>query len=82
MPLAEGVALQPLAGTFLIGVAAGEGAVPPAPPHDRRYAIDPSPISSELGWQPRHSFEEDWCRQLREQGGYSGGRLGVLAEEP
>ena len=27
------------------------------PGHDRRYAIDPSRISSELGWQPRHSFE-------------------------
>lgn len=25
--------------------------------HDRRYAIDPTRISSELGWQPRHSFE-------------------------
>lgn len=28
------------------------------PGHDRRYAIDPSRISSELGWQPRHSFQE------------------------
>jgi dTDP-glucose 4,6-dehydratase len=62
------------------------------PGHDRRYAIDPTLISSELGWQPRHSFEEGlaatvswylgqqkWCRRVREQGGYSGGRLGVLA---
>ncbi len=62
------------------------------PVHDRRYAIDPSRISSELGWQPRHRFEagleatvrwyldhQDWCRQVREQGGYGGGRLGVLA---
>ena len=61
------------------------------PGHDRRYAIDPSRISSELGWQPRHSFEagleatvrwyleqKPWCDQVREQGGYSGGRLGVL----
>jgi dTDP-glucose 4,6-dehydratase len=60
------------------------------PGHDRRYAIDPSRISSELGWQPRHSFEagleatvrwylehHDWCRQVREQGGYSGERLGL-----
>ena len=43
-------------------------------------------MSSELGWQPRHSFEEGlaatvrwylgqqkWCRRVREQGGYSGG---------
>jgi len=27
------------------------------PGHDRRYAIDPSRIPSELAWQPRHSFE-------------------------
>ena len=26
--------------------------------HDRRYAIDPTKISNELGWQPRHSFEQ------------------------
>jgi dTDP-glucose 4,6-dehydratase len=62
------------------------------PGHDRRYAIDPTKISSELGWQPRHSFEEglaatvrwyleqhSWCKRVREQGGYGGGRLGVLA---
>jgi hypothetical protein len=62
------------------------------PGHDRRYAIDPTRISTELGWQPRHSFEEGhaatvrwyldqklWCDQARKQGGYSGGRLGVLA---
>jgi len=28
------------------------------PGHDRRYAIDPSRIQRELGWQPRHSLEE------------------------
>ena len=28
------------------------------PGHDRRYAIDPTKISTELGWQPYHSFEE------------------------
>ncbi len=61
------------------------------PGHDRRYAIDPTRISTELGWQPRHSFEEGlaatvrwylqqqgWCQRVREQGGYSGGRLGML----
>jgi dTDP-glucose 4,6-dehydratase len=61
------------------------------PGHDRRYAIDPTRITNELGWQPRHSFEQGlaatvawyldqqaWCSRVREQGGYSGGRLGVL----
>ncbi|MCP9909632.1 GDP-mannose 4,6-dehydratase [Cyanobium sp. BA20m-p-22] len=58
------------------------------PGHDRRYAIDPTRISSELGWQPRHSFEAglaatvrwylenlDWCSQVRDRAGYGDGRL-------
>ena len=28
------------------------------PGHDRRYAIDGSKIKKELGWTPRHNFEE------------------------
>ena len=28
------------------------------PGHDRRYAIDPSFIKRELGWMPRHTFEQ------------------------
>lgn len=28
------------------------------PGHDRRYAIDWSKIKNELGWQPKHSFDE------------------------
>lgn len=48
--------------------------------HDRRYAIDPSKIKNELGWEPEISFEEgisrtiewyfqhqDWIKQV--QGG-------------
>ncbi|KOR76337.1 dTDP-glucose 4,6-dehydratase [Paenibacillus solani] len=27
------------------------------PGHDRRYGIDPSKITNELGWKPRHNFE-------------------------
>ncbi|WP_216899904.1 dTDP-glucose 4,6-dehydratase [Synechococcus sp. CCY 9618] len=59
------------------------------PGHDRRYAIDPERISRELGWQPRHNFEQgleqtvrwylqhsDWCTEVRERAGYGGGRLG------
>lgn len=39
------------------------------PGHDRRYAIDPSLIESELGWQPRETWETglrktiEWYRQ-------------------
>jgi dTDP-glucose 4,6-dehydratase len=60
------------------------------PGHDRRYAIDPSRISSELGWRPRHDFEEGlaatvdwylanlgWCDQVRQRAGYGGERIGV-----
>ena len=60
------------------------------PGHDRRYAIDPTRISSELGWQPRHGFAEgleatvrwyvdhlDWCREVRERAGYGGERIGT-----
>jgi dTDP-glucose 4,6-dehydratase len=60
------------------------------PGHDRRYAIDPARISSELGWQPRHSFDDGlaatvrwyldnqgWCNQVRANSGYKGERLGI-----
>ena len=68
--------------------------LPAGTPHrrDRRDAIDPTRISTELGWQPCHSFEEglaatvawylgqqEWCRRVRAQGGFGGRRLGVLA---
>ena len=51
------------------------------PGHDRRYALDPTRIESELGWQPRVPFEkglrdtvewylanESWWRPLLESG--------------
>ena len=60
------------------------------PGHDRRYAIDSAKISAELGWQPRHSFEQGleatvrwylehqpWCGAVRERAGYSGERIGT-----
>jgi dTDP-glucose 4,6-dehydratase len=59
------------------------------PGHDRRYAIDPTKITTELGWQPRHAFEQgleatvrwyvdhlDWCQGVRVKAGYSGERIG------
>jgi dTDP-glucose 4,6-dehydratase len=58
------------------------------PGHDRRYAIDPAKIESELGWRAAESFEsglektvdwylgnEWWWRPIRE-GKYAGDRLG------
>ncbi|WP_137863517.1 MULTISPECIES: dTDP-glucose 4,6-dehydratase [unclassified Sphingomonas] len=60
------------------------------PGHDRRYAIDPSKIEAELGWEPMESFEtglaktvdwylanRDWWEPIR-NGAYQGQRLGVL----
>jgi dTDP-glucose 4,6-dehydratase len=61
------------------------------PGHDARYAIDSAKIRSELGWRPRHSFEQGlrdtvrwyldnrgwWERVL--SGAYRGQRLGLSA---
>jgi dTDP-glucose 4,6-dehydratase len=59
------------------------------PGHDRRYAIDAAKITAELGWTPRHSFEQgleatvrwylehrDWCAAVRSRAGYGGERIG------
>jgi len=59
------------------------------PGHDFRYALECTRITGELGWQPRHRFEEaleqtvswyldnqDWWRRTRAQV-YDGGRLGL-----
>ena len=52
------------------------------PGHDRRYSIDPTLIRKELGWQPRHTFEQglettvrwflenlDWCQAVQQSNG-------------
>ena len=46
------------------------------PGHDRRYSINPNKIKSELGWEPKFSYEksleitvqwyinnQDWCKK-------------------
>ncbi|HEX7261750.1 MAG TPA: GDP-mannose 4,6-dehydratase, partial [Luteolibacter sp.] len=61
------------------------------PGHDRRYAINPSRISGELGWEPKETFatglrktvqwyldHEDWIVSI-EDGSYRGERLGIFA---
>lgn len=61
------------------------------PGHDRRYAIDPAKLESELGWTPRETFESglaatvDWYLDNRwwwepiRSGRYAGDRLGMTA---
>jgi dTDP-glucose 4,6-dehydratase len=62
--------------------------VPDRPGHDRRYAIDAGKIRRELGWTPRHTFEQglaatarwyvdhrQWCEQVQ-AGRYGRERLG------
>jgi dTDP-glucose 4,6-dehydratase len=62
------------------------------PGHDRRYAIDSAKITAELGWKPRHSFEQGleatvcwylenraWCGVVKVQAGYEGQRIGTIA---
>jgi len=63
--------------------------VPDRPGHDRRYAIDAAKIRRELGWAPRHAFEDGladtvrwyvehrgWCEQVQ-AGRYDRQRLGL-----
>jgi len=45
--------------------AAQIGFVKDRPGHDRRYAIDPAKIRSELGWKPQESFESGLARTVR-----------------
>ena len=39
--------------------------VPDRPGHDRRYAIDATKIGRELGWSPRHRFEDGLTATVR-----------------
>ena len=61
------------------------------PGHDRRYAIDASKLKNELGWEPKHSFEQgiaftvDWYLDNQEwvngvlDGSYRLQRIGTAA---
>jgi len=61
------------------------------PGHDRRYAIDPSKVTNDLGWKARETFESglqktvqwylantSWCERVMD-GNYQGERLGVIS---
>jgi dTDP-glucose 4,6-dehydratase len=60
------------------------------PGHDRRYAIDATKITRELGWKARHGFDDglratvawylehrDWCEKVQ-AGRYDRHRLGLI----
>jgi dTDP-glucose 4,6-dehydratase len=59
------------------------------PGHDRRYAIDPTKVETELGWRPSLTLEEgmrktigwyidhqNWCEQVSTD--YRRERLGLI----
>jgi dTDP-glucose 4,6-dehydratase len=63
--------------------------VPDRPGHDFRYGIDPTKVQSQLGWNPRHSFESglrrtiewyvanrSWCESVT-RNSYQRERLGL-----
>jgi dTDP-glucose 4,6-dehydratase len=64
--------------------------VPDRPGHDRRYAIDPTKIETQLGWRAQETFEtglektvrwfldnRSWWRSILDRG-YAGRRMGVI----
>jgi dTDP-glucose 4,6-dehydratase len=63
------------------------------PGHDRRYAIDPSKVRRELGWEPARGIEQglaetvhwylahrDWCEAVQ-SGSYQRERLGLESDD-
>ena len=67
--------------------------VPDRKGHDRRYAIDATKTTRELGWSPAHDFaggmeatvgwyleHRDWCEKVQQGGRYRRERLGMGAD--
>jgi len=65
------------------------------PGHDRRYAIDPVKISTELAWNPRHNLEmglgatvgwclanQSWYRRVQKQGDKTEASVGGQGSAP
>ena len=78
-----------LAARGLSSYSALKSLVPDRPGHDRRYAIDAAKARSELGWAPRHGFDDGlrttvrwylenraWCTAVQ-SGTYERERLGL-----
>jgi dTDP-glucose 4,6-dehydratase len=68
--------------------------VPDRPGHDRRYAVDATRLTTELGWRPARRFQEglhatvawylghrEWCETVL-AGKYGRERLGLGEERP
>jgi dTDP-glucose 4,6-dehydratase len=55
---------QALASRGVTSYAELKSFVSDRPGHDRRYAIDARKIERELGWKPRHGFEEGLLRTI------------------
>ena len=85
-PAASNPALR---SAHVAGYCALKTFVPDRPGHDRRYAIDATKIRRDLGWTPRHAFEDglqatarwyldhrDWCQAVQ-AGRYDRERLGL-----
>ena len=78
-----------LAARGLVSYSDLKSFVPDRPGHDRRYAIDATRVRTELGWEPRHGFEDglratvrwylahrEWCTAVQ-SGNYERERLGL-----